>query len=92
MKALSILLFAIVAVPAMALDMTAWRGETVNAFLPDGENVAEARGGFEVKVGALKGVDYNQAPVIWRTAHTLSLAEPASCPAEPAPWRRVRMI
>ena len=34
MKALSILLFAIVAVPAMALDMTAWKGETVNAFLP----------------------------------------------------------
>ena len=66
MKALSILLFAIVAVPAMALDIIAWKGETVNAFLPDGENVAEARDGFVVKVGALKGVDYNQAPVIWR--------------------------
>lgn len=49
-----------------ALDMTAWKGETVNAFLPDGENVAAAQDGFDVKVGALKGVGYNQAPVIWR--------------------------
>ena len=45
-----------------ALDMTAWKGETANAFLPDGESVAAAKDEFEVKVGALKGVAYSQAP------------------------------
>ena len=66
MKAISLLLIAAAAFPAFALDITVWKGETVNAFLPDGENVAEAKDGFEVKVGALKGVTYSQAPVIWR--------------------------
>ena len=51
---------------ASALDVAAWKGETVNAFLPDGESVAAAKDGFEVKVGALKGVAYSQAPKIWR--------------------------
>ncbi|MBO4708991.1 MAG: DUF4091 domain-containing protein [Kiritimatiellae bacterium] len=49
-----------------ALDLVAWKSETVNAFLPDGESVAAAKDGFEVKVGALKGVAYSQAPKIWR--------------------------
>ena len=58
--------FAGMLFPAVALELTAWKGETVNAFLPDGENVAAVRKGFEVKVGALKPVGYSQAPVIWR--------------------------
>ena len=90
MKALSILLFAIVVAPAMALDITAWKGETVNAFLPDGENVAEARDGFVVKVGALKGVDYNQAPVIWRKVMSNALDRVAW--GDPAATSRVVQV
>ena len=59
-------LFAGAAFPVAALDLTAWKGETVNAFLPDGESVAMGSKGFEVKVGALKSVGYSQAPEIWR--------------------------
>ena len=73
-----------------ALDMTAWKGETVNAFLPDGENVAEARGGFEVKVGALKGVNYNQAPVIWRKVMSNALDRVAW--GDPAATSRVVQV
>ena len=61
-KALLVAAFAATAVQSYGLDITAWKGETVNAFLPDGENVAVAKDGFEVKVGALKGVAYSQAP------------------------------
>ena len=65
-KALLVAAFAATAVQSYGLDITAWKGETVNAFLPDGESVAAAKDGFEVKVGALKGVAYSQAPKIWR--------------------------
>ena len=73
-----------------ALDITAWKGETVNAFLPDGENVAEARDGFVVKVGALKGVDYNQAPVIWRKVMSNALDRVAW--GDPAATSRVVQV
>lgn len=57
---------AAMALQLHAIGIVAWKGETVNAFLPDGESVAAAKDGFEVKVGALKGVNYSQAPKIWR--------------------------
>ncbi len=80
----------VTALSAAAMDMAAWRGETVNAFLPDGENVAEARDGFVVKVGALKGVDYNQAPVIWRKVMSNALDRVAW--GDPAATSRVVQV
>ena len=65
-RAVGALAVSVACSQASALDVAAWKGETVNAFVPDGQRIAEARDGFEVKVGALKGVNYNQAPVIWR--------------------------
>jgi len=73
MKTLYMLFFAVVGTSALALDITAWKGETVNALLPDGEKVASARDGFQVKVGALKSVSYSQAPNIWRKTVTNAL-------------------
>ena len=71
--AMAALACAALAPSARALDLTAWRGETVNALVPANERVGEARDGFELKVGALKGVDYSQAPKIWRKATTNAL-------------------
>ena len=74
MTAVKISLFAVIfALPAFALELTAWKGETVNAFLPDGEMVGRARSGFGIKVGALKGVQYSQAPKIWRKTFSNAL-------------------
>ena len=74
MTAVKISLFAVIfALPAFALELTVWKGETVNAFLPDGEMVGRARSGFGIKVGALKGVLYSQAPKIWRKTFSNAL-------------------
>ena len=58
---------------SFALDISAWKGETVNAFLPDGEKVGRGSDGFEIKVGALKSVAYSQAPKIWRKTFSNAL-------------------
>lgn len=74
MTAVKISLFIVIfALPAFALELTAWKGETVNTFLPDGEMVGRARSGFGIKVGALKGVQYSQAPKIWRKTFSNAL-------------------
>ena len=58
---------------SFALDISAWKGETVNAFLPDGKKVGRGSDGFEIKVGALKSVAYSQAPKIWRKTFSNAL-------------------
>ena len=74
MTAVKISLFAVIfALPAFALELTAWKGETVNAFLPDCEKVGCASNGFEIRVGALKNVAYSQAPKIWRKTFSNAL-------------------
>ena len=90
MKALASLAVLAASLPAFALDLVAWKGETVNAFLPDGESVAAAKDGFEVKVGALKGVNYSQAPVIWRK--TMSNALDRVVWGDPAATQRVVQV
>ncbi|MBO7166317.1 MAG: DUF4091 domain-containing protein, partial [Kiritimatiellae bacterium] len=68
-----LLLTILFTLPSFALEITAWKGETVNAFLSDGEKVGRARNGFQIKIGALKSVQYSQAPKIWRKTFSNAL-------------------
>ncbi len=59
------LLFGVVAGSALlagAIDLAAWRGETVSAWLPAGESVGAAPSGFVVKTGVALGVKYAPKP------------------------------
>ncbi|MBR1870475.1 MAG: DUF4091 domain-containing protein [Kiritimatiellae bacterium] len=47
---------------AAGLDVTAWKGETVNAFLARGERVFNVPQGWQVKVGGCKAVPYASKP------------------------------
>ena len=61
MKKLLILAAAGGTLAAGALDVAAWRGETVAAWLPAGESAGAAPAGVQVKVGT--AVDVKYAPV-----------------------------
>lgn len=50
------------ALAAGALDLAAWRGETVSAWLPAGERVGAAPAGFTVKTGVAHDVKYAPKP------------------------------
>ncbi|MGN0847198.1 MAG: DUF4091 domain-containing protein [Kiritimatiellia bacterium] len=47
---------------ASALELAAWRGETVSAWLPAGERVGAAPAGFVVKTGVARDVKYAPTP------------------------------
>ena len=58
-----LILFALGGVFAVeAIDLAAWRGETVSAWLPAGESVGAAPAGFVVKTGVARGVKYAPTP------------------------------
>ncbi|MGN0852204.1 MAG: DUF4091 domain-containing protein [Kiritimatiellia bacterium] len=55
-----------------ALDVAAWRGETVSAFLPAGETAGAAPAGFVVKTGVAREVKYAPKP---NAAERLAVAD-----------------
>ena len=69
-KSCVFLCVAVVFSAASAIELTAWKGERVNAFLPAGEKISSASGGFEIKVGELKSVKYRQGREwnVWTSA------------------------
>ena len=69
----------LLALSASALDLAAWRGETVTAWLPTGETVGAAPAGVCVKTGVAVNVKYAPKPkkperavaadrVVWNSA------------------------
>ena len=50
------------ALSASAIELAAWRGETVTAKLPPGEKVGKAPAGLTVKVGVLQDVKFVTKP------------------------------